>query len=206
MAASRSLAFDLARARTYDRDGRLRVTATNISKSNVCEYGGWEIPGADTLGLDPSRTYKLWRHPDELACAAGTFNNVPLLTRHVPAHADDHKPNDVCGATGSDAEFVAPYLRNSIVIWARQAINGVEDRSRCELSCGYFYKPEMRSGRTPQGEAFDGVMRDICGSHLALVERGRAGPDVLVADCVGPGGAPAPITDMFPNWFRLTPR
>src|SRR6202012_2673760 len=29
---------------------------------------------------------------------------------------------------------------------------------------------------------YDGVMRDIVGNHVALVEEGRAGPDVMVGD------------------------
>ncbi len=32
------------------------------------------------------------------------------------------------------------------------------------------------------GEAYDGVMRDIAGNHVALVVQGRAGADVLVND------------------------
>ncbi len=44
----------------------------------------------------------------------------------------------------------------------------------------------MTPGVTPNGEPYDGIMRDIIGNHVALVERGRAGSDVLVADSLPP--------------------
>jgi hypothetical protein len=69
--------------RTYDLDGRLRVEASRISKAAVNPYLGREIPDFATLGLDPSRTYQLLRDPDELRCAAPTFNNLPLLSQHA---------------------------------------------------------------------------------------------------------------------------
>ena len=50
-----------------------------------------------------------------------------------------------------------------------------------ELSLAYFYAPDMTPG-TWQGQPYDGVMRQIMGNHLALVEEGRAGHDVAVRD------------------------
>jgi hypothetical protein len=40
----------------------------------------------------------------------------------------------------------------------------------------------MTPGNTPDGEAYDGRMTNILGNHLATVEVGRSGPDVVVAD------------------------
>jgi hypothetical protein len=102
------LAFDRASVRTYDRDGRLHVEITNISKAAVNPYIGREIPDYQALGLDPGKIYKLLRDPDELAKAAPTFNNIPLLSRHQPVTADDHKPDLVIGSTSTDATFEAP--------------------------------------------------------------------------------------------------
>ena len=50
--ANDSIAFDRASVRNYDADGRMHVERTPISKANVCEYWGREIPGAEALGLD----------------------------------------------------------------------------------------------------------------------------------------------------------
>jgi hypothetical protein len=176
------LAFDRASVRNYDADGRLHVAKTHISKANVCEYLGVEIPEFEKLGLDPRKLYKLWRHPDELKKAAETFNNLPLLSRHVPVDARDHRPELVIGSLGTDSEFDAPYLDNSLVVWAGEGIGDIEDELKKELSSAYRYRADMTPGHTPDGEEYDGVMRDIVGNHVALVKEGRAGPDVVVGD------------------------
>jgi 8-oxo-dGTP pyrophosphatase MutT (NUDIX family) len=174
-------AFDRGSVRTYDADNRLHVAQTNISKSNVCPYWGHEIPDCDELKLDPDKTYYLFRDPDELAKAAPTFNNLPLLSKHVPVTADDHQPDLVIGSTGTDAEFVAPFLRNSLVVWAQDAIDAIESEIQKELSSAYRYRADMTPGEY-NGVKYDGVMRDIVGNHVALVKEGRAGSDVVVGD------------------------
>lgn len=175
------IAFDKDTVRSYDRDGRLHVSMTPISKANICEYYGNEIPNAETLGLEPNRKYKLFRHPDELAKAAKTFNNLPLLSKHVPITSDTHNSGLVIGSTGTDAEFKDPYLLNSLVIWPQDAIDDVESEDKRELSCAYHYLADMTPG-TYMGEPYEGVMRNIIGNHVALVKAGRAGSDVMVMD------------------------
>jgi uncharacterized protein len=179
--AADKLAFDRASVRTYDQDGRMRVEMTNISKACVNPYLGSEIPDGDRLGLDPKRVYQLLRDPEELAKAAETFNGVPLLDTHVPSTAWDHPKGKVVGTTGTDAVFEAPYLKNSLIVWTADAIQGIESGEQRELSCGYRYRADMTPG-TYDGVQYDGVMRDIRGNHVALVAAGRAGPDVVVGD------------------------
>jgi hypothetical protein len=174
------LAFDRS-ARSIDVDGRLHVKVSNISKAAVNPYLGREIPGADALGLDPDKIYMLLRDPAELKKAAASFNNIPLLSTHVPVTADDHQPDLVVGSTGTDAEFDGTYLKNSLVVWESIAIAGIESREQCELSSAYRYTPVMTPG-TYGGVAYDGVMTNIIGNHVALVEVGRAGSDVVVGD------------------------
>lgn len=175
------LAFDRGSVRTIDQDGRLHVAVTNISKAIVNPYMGEEIPDAEALGLDPKKIYQLLRDPDELAKAAATFNNVPLLLIHEPSTADAHPRSVTVGTTGSEASFDAPYLRNSLTVWDAEGIEAIESKKQQELSCGYRYTADMTPG-TYEGTAYDGVMRSIHGNHVALVAAGRAGPDVVVGD------------------------
>ncbi len=170
--------------RSFDADGRLRVAVSPISKANVCDYMGREIPGCAALGLDPDKIYKLLRHPDELAKAAETFNNLPILSDHVPVDAfgaDSHMADIVVGSTGTDAAIDGAYLTNSLIIWARPSIDGVVNDEKRELSSAYRYTPDMTPGNY-EGVDYDGVMRDIVGNHVALVIEGRAGSDVIVGD------------------------
>jgi hypothetical protein len=169
-----TLAFDRS-VRNIDADGRLHVAVTNISKATVNPYYGKEIPGYESLGLSAETIYYLLRDPVEIEKGAPTFNNIPLLSKHVPVSADDHQPDLVVGSTGTDARFSAPYLQNSL------AIAGIDSREQCELSCAYRYTPVMQPG-VYEGVAYDGIMTGIIGNHVALVEVGRAGSDVVVAD------------------------
>lgn len=179
------LAMDRApTVRSYDADGRLHVARSNISKANVCPYLGREIPGWQELGLDAERVYQLLRDPAELAKAAATFNNLPVLSEHVPVTAfdeDSHMADLVVGSTGTDAEMDGAYLTNSMVIWARPSIRGVERDQKRQLSSAYRYRADMTPGNY-EGVAYDGRMVDIVGNHVALVFEGRAGPDVIIGD------------------------
>ena len=176
-----SMALDRDSVREKDVDGRLRVAKSNISKANVCPYRGGEIPGWRALGLDENRVYNLLRDPEELRKAAKSLNGVPLLIKHTPVSAADHRPNDVVGSLGSDADFDGTYLTNSLYVNAQYAIDGIESGKQRELSPGYRYTPDMTPGNF-NGTAYDGVMREIVFNHVALVEDGRTGPDVVVGD------------------------
>ena len=180
------LAYDYQTMRRFDVDGRLHVLDCRISKANVCPYYGREIPGAEQLGLDPDRVYQLYRDPAELERAAPTFANLQLLMAHIPVNAEDPQTELTVGTLGSDVRFEAPYLVASLAIWTAEAIALVESRAQAQLSCSYRYTAVMDPGKTPDGVAYDGRMCNIVGNHVALVEEGRAGPDVVVNDAIFP--------------------
>lgn len=173
-------AFDRS-ARQIDADGRLHVERSHISKATVNPYYGREIPGYEALGLSADKIYRLFRDPIELERGAETFARLPILSEHVPVTVNDPKPELVVGAIGSDIIFDAPYLDADICIWDAPAIAGIETDKIKELSCAYRYVPIMEAGEY-EGQPYDGRMTEIRGNHLALVEVGRAGSDVVVAD------------------------
>lgn len=175
-----TFAFDRS-VRTTTSDGHLRVAVSPISKATVNPYYGREIPDGDKLGLQANQIYYLLRDPDELAKAAPTFNNLPILIKHQPVSADDHPRELTVGTTGSDARFESPYLLVSMSFWDAAAIAGIESKEQAELSSGYRYTADMTSGEY-EGVKYDGIMRNIQGNHVALVDVGRAGHDVVVQD------------------------
>lgn len=175
-----TVAFDRASSRVFDEDGHLHVARTPISKATVNEYLGSEIPGWRDLKLDGQRRYKLLRDPEELARAVDSFNNKPLLYVHRPVTADDHDHSITVG-TVSNPVFEAPYLYADLTCWDGKAIGTIRDESQKELSSAYRYEPDMTPG-TFEGVSYDGVMRNIAANHVALVKKGRAGPDVVVGD------------------------
>ena len=175
------LALDRATVRRMDVDGRMHVEVSPISKANVCPYYGREIPNSEALDLDPGKVYMLLRDPVELAKAAPTFNGIQLMQRHIAVSAADAQKYDVVGCLGNDAVFDPPYLKNSLTVWDASAIAGIETGEQRELSSSYRYVADMTPGDY-EGVPYDGRMTDIVGNHVALVEAGRAGADVIVGD------------------------
>ncbi|MCX5613650.1 DUF2213 domain-containing protein [Bombella saccharophila] len=183
------LAYDRSGSvRSFDDNGRLRVERTPISKANICTYQGREIPHYDKLGLHPDQPYRLLRDPHELAKAADSFNSLPILEEHIPTSAQAHPRELTVGATMDNALFEAPYLTVGMVIFDGPAIARIQSGEQKELSCGYAYEADMTPG-TYGGQPYDGRMINIRGNHIALVTKGRAGPDVLVHD-----SSPAPAS------------
>lgn len=201
MDTSPLLALDRS-MRRKDGDGHLHVEMTNVSKANVCPYYGREIPNGAELGLDPHAVYMLYRDPAELQAAAHTIEGKPVLLHHKPLTSEDHPEELVVGSVGTGAAYVHPYLRAPISVWRQDAIDAVEadpddDEYQGELSPGYRYRADMSPGRSPEGVAFHGRMRDIKFNHLAIVKEGRTGHDVIVAD-----EAPQGLSDMrFKTFF-----
>lgn len=177
------LAFDRASVRTYSKDGVLHVSVSPISKAMVCPYYGREIPDSEALGLEPNKVYYLLRDPDELEKAASTFNNLPLLNKHIPISAHALPKENIVGTTGSEAVFEAPYLNNSLAVWEADSIAGIDSEEQKELSSCYHYRADMTPGEY-EGVKYDGVMRDLAGNHVSLVPEGRAGNDVVVFDAI----------------------
>ena len=185
MLAFDKMEFTAGSVRRTDDNGYLHVSESHISRATVNPYYGREIPGAADLGLIPDKVYKLLRDPEELKKAAPTFDNLPLLDKHIPLSAfnlDDPKIKEyLVGSTGTDAAFDDGFLDNSLVIFTKSAIDDVEAKRKHELSCAYQYKPVMTPG-VYNGEAYDGIMTNIKGNHVSLVPEGRSGHDVKVMD------------------------
>ncbi|HED3889408.1 TPA: DUF2213 domain-containing protein [Morganella morganii] len=182
MTMTDSLAFDSSISmRSKDANGHLTVERTVISKAAVNPYRGKEIPGFESLGLDPEKVYYLLRDPVELERAAKTFSKKQLLIIHIPVDSRDPKIEKTIGTIGSDITFENGRLFADLCVWDGYAIDLIESEKMKELSAGYGYTPDMTPGEY-EGQHYDGVMRNIFGNHVALVERGRIGRDAIISD------------------------
>ena len=178
-----TVAFDRASARSYDANGHLIVDSTVITKAAVNPYYGKEIPDYESLGLDPEKVYNMLRDPAELEKGMHTLGEKQLLIKHIFVSADEPQKESIAGTIGSNLEMVGNDVKGSLTVWDKEAINLIESGKLAELSASYFYDPVMKSG-TFNGERYDGIMTNIRGNHVALVERGRIGRDALVADAL----------------------
>jgi hypothetical protein len=191
-------AFDKQTARSRDADGRMRVKNCILSTAEINPYRGSEIPGYDQLGLKPNHVYDLYRDPDEMARAASTFEGVPLMIKHIPQTADDPRKEYQAGAVHS-VKFDGKHLRGDLLVSDGKAIDLIESEAMTDLSCGYRYKPDMQAGEV-NGRRHDGVMRNIEGNHVALVDDGRASgahvADSALFDPQGPNPSMQGVDEM----------
>jgi hypothetical protein len=166
-------------------DGYLLSTA-RVARTGIQLYSGADM---GKPALDKVRVY---RSEDEVfkADAMASFTTMPLTVDH-PAEMVNAKnwKRFAVGFTGEEVARDGGFLRVPLALKDQDAIDAVKAGKR-ELSCGYTCDIDWTPGRTPQGEAYDAVQRNIRGNHLAIVSAGRAGPDCRIGD---EGGHKEPI-------------
>ena len=171
----------LTTARHKDSNGHLIVDRTCITKAAINPYRGQEIPNWQALGLDPNKVYMLLRCPTELQRALPTFQGLQLLERHTPVSSEEPEKDSTVGSIGTVVEMDGDNVYSSLRVYDQNAIDLIESEKLNQLSAGYAYTADMTGGEW-NGEHYDGVMRNIHGNHVALVERGRIGEDAIIAD------------------------
>ena len=197
-----TLSFDAAPSqRETDENGFLHVGASHITKATVNPYYGREIPGWQEAGLDPETVYYGLRDPEELQASLETWAGLPLHIEHHIDSAEEPQKLTRVGAVGTGAVWNPPYVDAPLTVWDRAAIDAIEDGSFRELSCAYRYDPDFTPG-SYEGIPYDFIMRNIRGNHVALVEEGRAGPDVVVADSHPTSTKKGTLMGTFKKWFR----
>ncbi len=183
-----SLAFDnfsidKDSVRTVDDNGFLHVAVSPVTKEQVAPYYGHEIPNHEELGFESDVIYHGYRPASELSKpdTIQSLNGIPIQFEHHADYANAPAKDTRIGSTGDDAKWESPYLTNSLHFHDAKAIDRIKDGSMRELSLAYRYTPVKKEGEF-EGQHYDFVMTDINCNHVALVEEGRAGHDVLVED------------------------
>lgn len=171
----------LTTVRHIDNNGHLIVDRTCITKAAINPYLGKEIPNWQDLGLDPNKVYMLLRCPTELQRALPTFQGLQLLERHTPVSSEEPEKDSTVGSIGTVVEMDGDNVYSSLRVYDQNAIDLIESEKLNQLSAGYAYTADMTGGEW-NGEHYDGVIRNIHGNHVALVERGRIGEDAIIAD------------------------
>lgn len=146
--------------------GILRGRAT-LAKEGVYRYSDGDRTWAEYVPLatlmDPS-----WI--DSLKLAPVTLDHPSQMVT-----ADNARALAV-GGIGDSIVRLGDAIASPITVWARDAVDAAQTTHR-EISLGYFADVEERSGSW-QGQLYDRVQTKRRANHVALVERGRHGPDV----------------------------
>jgi uncharacterized protein len=141
-----------------------------------------------------------YRPPEEVQKpeSLATFGMKPVTWTHPPVLLDSNNTSKFSkGTTGSQVRYSDGFVEVALVITDKETIDRIDRREATEVSAGYRVDYDSTPGITPEGESYDGVQRNIRVNHIAIVPRGRAGPEVrLLLDRMDAADAVAsPETD-----------
>lgn len=162
-------------------EGFLVATAT-IARTGIQTYRAFELGLKDDA--DPMREIRVFRPDSEVfeAESMASFARKPVTDDHPADLVTSQNARQLTrGFTGDQVTRDNDLLRTSITITDREMIEAVQGGKR-ETSNGYEADIEFTDGTTPDGEAFDAIMRNIRGNHVAIVDAGRCGPSCRIGD------------------------
>ena len=170
-----------------------RITADGYLAADVrCARTGIQIYSGDELGRPDAQTIRVYRPESEVFSrdSVASYAHSPVTDDH-PAElvtADTWKKYSR-GIVGGEVLRDGEHVRVSMMLQDADLIQKVQDGKR-EISMGYLMDLDFTPGETEQGEAYDAVMRNLKMNHLAVVDRGRAGPSVRIGDAQNWGASP----------------
>lgn len=168
-----------------DQSGFWLIENNPITKEGVFPYLGSQIDQDGKYGLEPKKIYNVFRSMDEIANeeTLKSFNGVPFIDEHEMLGegftSTDKRPAGgvIFNVRRDDNEkmVVADFK-----IYSDKMKSEIRNGKK-ELSLGYFCSYKHKMG-VYDGIPYDFVQCNIRGNHVALVSRGRMGPDVRVYD------------------------
>jgi len=169
--------------RVKDLNGWYEIKENPLTKVGVFPYLGKQIDDS----LEPDQIYQVYRPAEELADAETqkSFRLLPWIDDHVMLGSLSEgltpaEKKGIQGVVGEDITFDGEYLKANIKVFSEKLAKQIESGKK-ELSIGYRCLYDLTAG-VYNGQQYDAIQRSIRGNHLALVDEGRAGPDVSVLD------------------------
>lgn len=134
-----------------------------------------------------------YRPPSEVANpeSLATFGMAPVTWHHPPTEVNSKNVDRYGkGHSGTHVKFVDGFVEVALNVTHSDAVEGVKRRDATQVSAGYRVDYDPTPGVVPDGEPdagqpYDGIQRNIRVNHIAIVPRGRAGPEVrLLLDSI----------------------
>jgi len=166
-----SFRYDVAPIEKYELtpEGYLRAWAT-IARTGVQMYS--DADGSVRREYRPEQEVA---SPESLASFAGKA----ITLEHPPILLDSSNTKDYqVGFSGTEVVYDNGFVRAVMTITDKNAIEKIMKGDAKEVSAGYRVEYDSTPGVTDDGENYDGIQRAISGNHIAVVRRGRAGPQV----------------------------
>lgn len=176
-------------------DGYMAVRAKS-ARTGVYQYSGVEVDPDNKHGLRDQAVVNVLR--DDAAVfdkrAVHSFIGKPITDDH-PTEAvtadnwRDHSRGAIMGAIRD-----GDHLAFDLILMDAATIAKVES-GKAELSNGYSAALEFGDFKGPGGEVCPVRQASITGNHIAIVDRGRAGPSCRIGDAAPCTSLPSNILD-----------
>jgi len=164
------------------KDGYMAVRA-RAARTGVYDYAGSEVDPENKHGLRDQPMVKVLRDEGTVfdEASARSFIGKPITDNHpheavTASNWRDHARGTIMGAMRD-----GDYLAFDLLLTDADAISKVQDGKR-ELSNGYAADLQFGDFTAPDGTKCQARQASISGNHVALVDRGRAGPECGIKD------------------------
>lgn len=176
-------------------DGYMVVDSA-VARVGVQEYYAAEL-GPLFKDRQPNEIIRLYRPPEVVFSdeSMASYAHKPVTNDHPrePVTERNWKQYSV-GHVGDEVKADGKYIRVPMMVTDGDTISAIYAGKR-EWSAGYGVEMVVDSGVTPDGEPFDARITSQRINHIALVDKGRAGPECRIVD--NKGGAPVATEKMI---------
>ncbi len=163
-------------------DGYL-VMDCAVARSGIQEYLAAEM-GEAFADRNPRDIVRIYRPPEVIFgdSSLASYAHKPLTNDHPREGVTAATwKRDAIGWTGDEARQDGKRVRVPMLMADADAIADVR-AGKVEWSAGYAVAFDVAPGVTPEGEAYDAIVTAQKINHIALVDKGRAGPDCRIED------------------------
>jgi len=166
------------------------------ARTGTYQYAGTEVDPENKHGLRDTAIVNVLRDADQVfdAKAVRSFIGKPITDNHPLQPVTSSNWKDVARGTIMGAVRDGEYVAFDLLLTDAAAITAVDSGKR-ELSNGYSSSLEFGDFTAPDGTKCSARQTAIVGNHIALVDRGRAGPDCSITDAAVCDRAPHSIFD-----------
>ena len=171
-----------------DRNGRLTVTA-NLTRAGIFEYLASEIkpqwPTCDAVQAYPDNAIlRAYRSLDEISKDdyLESAKYSPITDNHPPDMMHPETTDGfTVGVSTENVSMVDGHPQAKLVLWSARAIDAYK-KGKKEISIGAYNDFVWGPSKTADGEPYDFQIVNSVVNHIALVDKGRAGPTARILD------------------------
>lgn len=152
------------------QDGYL-VAAPRVARTGIQLYRGSEV------GVSDKQIVKIYRPEDQVfdTNSMHTFAHKPITNDHPAEPVTSRNWSKYAkGQIGDEIARDGDFIRVPMVLMDHGLIQDAKS-GKVELSVGYSCDLDMTPGITPDGQAYDGIQKNINVNHVAFVDAARAG-------------------------------